>query len=1302
MTTVSYSIPRSKKGPSDPNAWIFDLRDSLRRSPIPTSDHTLAVSLAAMIILRWVDFQDAEGEAMAAFDGSDYRAVLPASLHWRSWCDHFGTDTPRGLFESEIPSIVRQASHASANPLLPLLARNLPAIQELARLEAGAFIRLSEWLAKQPFETFSDRLRLLSGFDAFLNECGSRETGQMRTPSTVCDLLVALADLRPGEKIYDPCFGFGGILTTASAAVSKTESHFQTRLQEVPLEISGVEVNSSAYTIGLARLILAGAENPNLEWGNSLERPSPENPKKDGFDVVLCDGPWGQRVDLPGLEHFPVPTNDSTALFLQHSIGQLKPGGRCVIVIPKGSIFRQQRFAALRQWLFKTCHLETVITLPDGVFRPYSGIGASVLVLRKEPASGAKTRIINSGVLFPKPCSKKPVVLTGDVIKALVAEAKAEVPGEHAIDLSADELEQFDEDAKAAQSAEANLQEALALLGKGVPIVAIKDFCRVTTGRSISAKDLLDAPDAEDPIPYIRIANIQHGQTTKATSWVSAAKAAEIGPRYRLRAGEILVSKAGTIGKTGVVRNGAVGGIASQGLFVLSPDSSRIDSSYLHAYLQALPCQEWLISMTNGAVVRGLRKEFLEEFPVPLPPLPLQEQVAQAAREHGEDPIRTLATLLPPADANPLSLWIEACLKALETNTDEEDPSKVVRFKVFGSAMYPATVDNKRISEIPALQQWANAMFEADPVFRDSEKVPRGSALYGIFQAGIAALRAARALIPGNSLLENRALKLTDLCLEKLDKAAFSLCDTESINCQITTDKLTEGELNLISCTIRNRGFVALRDISVSLDGFEGGYSGFLAENTEIPCTFVGTPEKGVFKLTTKLKCFWTTLNGLPAWRESEIEFTVQPAKNETTAGKKEDIGSSPYFVSEPVGPQRREMFIGREEILEQIQRQLTSGNTVLLEGNRRAGKTSILKQIEGVGNITGKLAVYSSMQASEGDRHLTGMPSEAVWRRLANDLAKGLASTGCDVPLPDGSFLPGGKGVGIARACRKGISAEAPWEDFLEYAGVIVDLLAKQGLGLVLMIDEFDKLQEGIDNGITSPQIPENIRYLIQNLPGFSAILTGSRRMQRLRHEYWSALYGLGSRVGVTALAPGAAERLVRQPVEGKLSYSPEAVQRLTALCAWQPFLIQSLANLVFVAAAASGVHAITVSMVDDAAQRFVKDNEHFASLMDYTESDLRRFLVMLIHQAEKDPDPITLGTLQQKLGREGILTTDNHLTGDLRFLIDLELIDFHGQKGGGGSYSLSVPLMGQWLDYQHDFHALLARARAELEKNL
>ena len=50
----------------------------------------------------------------------------------------------------------------------------------------------------------------------------------------------------------------------------------------------------------------------------------------------------------------------------------------------------------------------------------------------------------------------------------------------------------------------------------------------------------------------------------------------------------------------------------------------------------------------------------------------------------------------------------------------------------------------------------------------------------------------------------------------------------------------------------------------------------------------------------------------------------------------------------------------------------------------------------------------------------------------------------------------------------------------------------AAQPRRILLMLDEFDKLQEGIDSGITSAQVPENIRHLLQHLPGLGAIITG------------------------------------------------------------------------------------------------------------------------------------------------------------------------------------------------------------------
>jgi type I restriction enzyme M protein len=85
-------------------------------------------------------------------------------------------------------------------------------------------------------------------------------------------------------------------------------------------------------------------------------------------------------------------------------------------------------------------------------------------------------------------------------------------------------------------------------------------------------------------------------------------------------------------------------------------------------------------------------------------------------------------------------------------------------------------------------------------------------------------------------------------------------------------------------------------------------------------------------------------------------------------------------------------------------------------------------------------------------------------------------------------------------------------------------------------MFDEFDKLQEGIDPGVTPPQVPENISFLIQTYPRFSAILIGSRRLKRLHEEYWSVLYGIGISVPVKALDQQSARNVVTEPVRDRL----------------------------------------------------------------------------------------------------------------------------------------------------------------------
>ena len=246
-------------------------------------------------------------------------------------------------------------------------------------------------------------------------------------------------------------------------------------------------------------------------------------------------------------------------------------------------------------------------------------------------------------------------------------------------------------------------------------------------------------------------------------------------------------------------------------------------------------------------------------------------------------------------------------------------------------------------------------------------------------------------------------------------------------------------------------------------------------------------------------------------------------------------------------------------------------------------------------------------------------------------------------------------------------------------------------------MLDEFDKLQEGIDAGITSPQVPENIRHLLQHQPGLSAIITGSRRLKRLREEYWSALFGLGHRVGISALPIDEARRLVTEPVEGRLDYLPRARDRVVELCARQPFLVQSLCNRVFDLAAAGGRRTITADVVAEAAAEMVQDNEHFRTLWDYASTERRRLLLMLCDRLAEGPDAVNLDLLQVKLHELRVpVSRIRDLTTDITELRELELIELDNSYRGG-TYRLSIPLMTRWLQVNIDFNEAVVRARDE-----
>jgi type I restriction enzyme M protein len=1309
---------------------IWKLIDSLR-GELRAAD--IRVPLAALIYLRWVDFQEAEQIAIAAFEEIDYEPVLPDAFQWRSW--HVLPSDELKNFISSLPEILNNLGNTRKNPLATYLHRIAPAVQDLTHLSAESLKSIVTWLSEQPFETLRDRRALLDTYDDFLELSEAHNTSEFRTPTSIARLLAELARPQPEDRIYDPCFGAAGLLTMAYEHVLRNLPKTYRRGDIPILNVYGIELNNSVSVIGIARLALAGIESPQLESGNSLERKASDNHPRDGYDIILADPPWGQRINKKDLEqgrfsHYAYRTSDTSSLFIQHALQQLKPGGRMVIVVPLGVLFRKGVDEQFRKMLIEQYTIISVIALPATSFLPYTAIPSSALVIQRgEPTQ--RIRMVDAGPFFKPGKTRSPATIENSPAEDVANLVHSAVPGDHSWDVEVESLEEINWDLSPKRRDQNALVETLEPLKKEVAVVSLHDCCEIFGGRSIKSADLSDdlfqssqdkkknkvesiseiktyttnsneLGETYSEIPYIRIKDIQYDQVIKGSSWLTADSGEFLRSEWKLRSDDVLLSRSGTIGKAGVVRKDAVGGVAASGLLVLRPEPGRLNPLYLLAYLSSDQCRAWLEDNARGATIRHLSIKVLKDLPMPLPSMQIQERVAIQCRDYEVDTLVFLTKLLIKGEDDPIAEWITDALRFLRSERASMSPGDIeflLHQKVFGDLFQ--NIRNRsahqKVDKHP-LAEWILSLTAVVEKLQNIVEVPAGPGLYSLLQQALQLLRNAGNAIGENMPSEAKVHRLQEMLEERVDTAMEQLVIDIRLTVSCSESELRLNIFSSVDLIFENKGSMPLLNLHFKTSPDWGqGQVGYLAESSTKTVAVSGTTPWKPGEFSFRIQWSALSLGGNEIHGEREVAFSIVESDESSDQGV--EFGGSPYVCGDPIRPDRSDVFFGREDLLYNICRQvMTSGNVVLLEGNRRSGKSSILRHLEGPRAVPGWLSVYCSLQGAEGSRDGVGVPTAEIFREIAKSIAQGFLNLDIEILLPNGKILPPKKRLGIAKACREGIGEDAPFSDLRDYIETVLEILEQNDMGLLLMLDEFDKLQEGIDNGVTSPQVPENIRFLVQAYPRFSAVLTGSRRLRRLREEYWSALYGLGTRFAVTALPDGPARRLIVNPVKRVLTYAREAVDRALFLTSGQPYLLQLLCNRIYDIAVQLRIRSITLDLVNQASNVLVEDNEHFASLWGYAHSDRRRFLLSLCHREMTGPDSLRLGVIQERLINYGIEIGDEELIEDLEFLRELELIELKGESSEG-YYELAIPLMGIWIDKQQDFNVILTRARAETE---
>ena len=266
--------------------------------------------------------------------------------------------------------------------------------------------------------TYDHSERLGDAFEYLLSVLGSQgDAGQFRTPRHIIDFMVEIIDPKKDEVILDPACGTAGFLissykhilktnTTApagnggqSAEVDAAEATLDSPLryagdllstddrQRLANNIRGYDISPDMVRLSLVNLYLHGFLDPKVEEYDTL---SSEDKWGDTADVILANPPFmSPKGGIRPHNRFQVQSKRSEVLFVDYIAEHLNPNGRAAIVVPEGIIFQSQSaYVALRKMLVDK-FLAAVISLPAGVFNPYSGVKTSILILDRAAAKAS-------------------------------------------------------------------------------------------------------------------------------------------------------------------------------------------------------------------------------------------------------------------------------------------------------------------------------------------------------------------------------------------------------------------------------------------------------------------------------------------------------------------------------------------------------------------------------------------------------------------------------------------------------------------------------------------------------------------------------------------------------------------------------------------------------------------------------------------------------------------------------------------------------------------------------------------------
>ncbi len=521
------------------------------------------------------------------------------------------------------------------------------------------------------------------------------DAGQFRTPRHIIDFLVAIIDPDKGETILDPACGTAGFLisaykhillkhtkanqisidsnsvrtlhATSQPATSQQATSQQATSQQATSQpatspqyniftynqlekkpfnnlgdqltpddrkklirnFAGYDISPDMVRLSLVNLYLHGFPNPEIYEYDTL---SSEDRWNENFDVVLANPPFmSPKGGIRPHKKFTIASNRSEVLFVDYIAEHLNPKGKAGIIVPEGVIFQSGKaYKGLRKMLVEN-YLYAVVSLPAGVFNPYSGVKTSILLMDKTVAKQRNeilfVKIDNDGYNLG---AQRTAVKGSQLEEAIKIIHDFVAAGTlHATSLQQTTIAHIVPKTEIAANGDYNLSGDRYRTTRNIdlsefPHVTLGECCYVLNGSTPSKQD--ETYWTDGTIPWFTIEDVRNqGRVIKYTTQHITEKALKETSVKLLPPNTVLLCCTASVGEYAITEIPITTNQQFNGLIVKDEFRDKLNARYLYHLSSAF--KDELLRISGQTSFNFVSVGVLKTLQIPLPPLSIQEEI---------------------------------------------------------------------------------------------------------------------------------------------------------------------------------------------------------------------------------------------------------------------------------------------------------------------------------------------------------------------------------------------------------------------------------------------------------------------------------------------------------------------------------------------------------------------------------------------------------------------------------------------------------------------------------------------------